>query len=462
MNKCIYCGIDHDLSESDIIPDALTNARILNRNVCRIEHNNKFSDMFESKVIDALSFITNELDIKSSKGKNYARYDALVTIEGIDYKLKSHGNNEIFNGRVLKSVDNTQMISSYDKAVKIAKDEKKVQPLDVNTIEIVKKISINSEIFFDVSLYRMLSKIAFEWYCSRNSLSGYYSEFNDIIKFITTGEGTNPVSIIQEEKIYEMLDQQVNLGSHTLFAFEKEDGEIDVIISLFGLLMYRVKVTKKRPDICKNNFLYTELRTDSSRIELMHHSYDEAKQKFLEIFSPNNFKRVGEVNGITIMIPKVLVSIPNVKLYLVWFNLARYFITVDDDSVMPNERLNKIFLTQLEKITQAFTLQKKSIKRFVSETFYQGHEKIRLNPDTSNKKSVVLFYAVYLIGKSKEEVLDDSILQKILKNGLANLNVETLIVDDEMENRLKQIMMEDVKYSDVLEIGAEKVMNWQN
>lgn len=108
MNKCIYCGIDHDLSESDIIPDALTNARILNRNVCRIEHNNKFSDMFESKVIDALSFITNELDIKSSKGKKYAPYEAVVTIEGTDYNLKLHGDNEIFNGRVLKSVDNTQ------------------------------------------------------------------------------------------------------------------------------------------------------------------------------------------------------------------------------------------------------------------------------------------------------------------------------------------------------------------
>lgn len=123
MNKCIYCGIDHDLSESDIIPDALTNARILNRNVCRIEHNNKFSDMFESKVIDALSFITNEFDIKSSKGKKYAPYEAVVTIEGTDYNLKPHGDNEIFNGRVLKSADNTQMISSYDKAVKIAKDE---------------------------------------------------------------------------------------------------------------------------------------------------------------------------------------------------------------------------------------------------------------------------------------------------------------------------------------------------
>ena len=72
--KCIYCGKNHDLSESDIIPDALTNARIFNNNVCRIEHNNRFSDMFESKVIEALAFITNELDIKSSKGKNYASY----------------------------------------------------------------------------------------------------------------------------------------------------------------------------------------------------------------------------------------------------------------------------------------------------------------------------------------------------------------------------------------------------
>ena len=79
--------------------------------------------------------------------------------------MKLHGDNEIFDGRVLKSVDNTQMISSYDKAVKIAKDEKKVKPLDVNTIEMEKKIIISNEIFFDISMYRMLSKIAFEWYC---------------------------------------------------------------------------------------------------------------------------------------------------------------------------------------------------------------------------------------------------------------------------------------------------------
>lgn len=118
-SKCIYCGKDHSLSESDIIPDALTNARILNRNVCGIEHNNRFSDMFESKVIDALAFITNELDIKSSKGKKYASYDAVITVEGTDYNLKLHGDNEIFNG--MGRLENYVQFQ-IKKAINIAKE----------------------------------------------------------------------------------------------------------------------------------------------------------------------------------------------------------------------------------------------------------------------------------------------------------------------------------------------------
>ena len=303
--KFIYCGNDYDLSESDIIPDALTNARILNKNVCRIEHNNKLSDMFESKVIDTLAFITNELDIKSSKAKKYAAYDAVLTIEGIDYNLKLHGDKEIFNGKVIKSSDNKHMISSYDKAVEIAKDKSKVQLLDINAIEIEKTVRINNEIFFDVSMYRMLSKIAFEWYCSKNNISGDYSKFSNIVEFITTGKGTNPISIIQEEKIYNMIDQVVNLGSHTLVAFEKEDGEIDVIISLFGLLMYRVVVTQKKPSICMYNFLYTELRTDSSRKEIVHQSVNEAQQTFDEMLNSDNFVCTDIIiDGKNVMVPK--------------------------------------------------------------------------------------------------------------------------------------------------------------
>ena len=53
-------------------------------------------------------------------------------------------------------------------------------------------------------------------------------------------------------------------------------------------------------------------------------------------------------------------------------------------------------------------------------------------------------------------------MQKILKEGLECAADAEFIVDDEMENKLKNIMMSDKNYSDVLEKGAEKVKNWQN
>lgn len=461
-NKCIYCGRTDDLSESDIIPDALTNARILNKNVCRIEHNNKFSDMFESKVIKELAFITNELDIKSSKGKKYASYDAIVTIEGTDYDLSMHGDNEIFNGRVLKSADKSQMISSYEKAVKIAGDESKVQPLDVNHIEIEKRVRINNEIFFDASMYRMLAKIAFEWYCAKNNVIGYYQEFNEIVTFITTGRGENPVSIIQEAELYKILDKQVNLGSHTLFAFETSDGEIDVIVSLFGLLLYRIIVTKKKPACCKQNFLFTELRIDSSRKEIMHQSVAEAENCFFDFLNSNNFQEVINIGGLKILIQKQFENTSDIVLYPFLFNMIKCFDGIRNDAKVPNENVNKIILEQLKNIIQASTLQKKSIKRFVNEMFSEGHKPIQINPHTSNKKYTVLFYAIYLIGLSNEDELGDKVLQKILKEGFPCENDGKVIINDEMEIKLKNIILETENYSDILEKGANRVKNWNN
>lgn len=207
-NQCIYCGATKDLSESDIIPDALTNARIINKNVCRVAHNNRFSDLFESKVISALSFIANELDIKSRKGKHYAAYNVTVKIDGESYKTNLHSGNSIFDGRVLKSTDNKHMIGSYDTIVKIAKDEHLVQPIDVNQIEIEKQIKIDTAIFYDSAMYRMIAKIAYEWYCAKNNIVGYHSEFENIVSYIISGSGTSPVSIIQTDSIYKILSEQ--------------------------------------------------------------------------------------------------------------------------------------------------------------------------------------------------------------------------------------------------------------
>lgn len=140
-NGCIYCGITEDLSKSDIIPDALTNAKIINPNVCRIEHNNKFSDMFEDEVIKKLVLITNELDIKSSKGKRYASYKAIITVGDIDYNIKMSSETELFGGnKKMRSVDGKYLLGPIHEIKKIkAADHTNVREIDVNQIEIEKR-----------------------------------------------------------------------------------------------------------------------------------------------------------------------------------------------------------------------------------------------------------------------------------------------------------------------------------
>lgn len=282
-NACIYCG-STQTSESDIIPDALTNARILNKNVCKTEHNNKFSDLFESEVIESLALITNTLDIKSHKGKNYAAYPAKVEIDGIEYSTKMVSEKELFDGRkVLVSTDKKYKLGSLEKVNQMAKDPQQVSVVDINKTFINERVEIKLEIFFSEKMFRMISKIAYEWYCSKNNISGFCKEFENIVKYITEGDGENPVTIVQNQELYDYYEKQVSLGSHSLFCFI-DNGQVNVIVALFGIAMYRVLVADTVPAYCKNNFMYIELRTDSSRKEAVHLSDEEAEKFFHEYF----------------------------------------------------------------------------------------------------------------------------------------------------------------------------------
>lgn len=77
MKKCVYCNRSVDdgieISESDIIPDSLTNKKILLKSVCKIEHNNEFGETFESEIINKFARERNYLGIKN-KGKKLPSY----------------------------------------------------------------------------------------------------------------------------------------------------------------------------------------------------------------------------------------------------------------------------------------------------------------------------------------------------------------------------------------------------
>ncbi len=311
-------------------------------------------------------------------------------------------------------------------------------------------------------MYRMLSKIAFEWYCAKNNVTDYYQEFDNIITFITTGEGENPVSIIQKSELYEAFNHQMALGSHTLVAFETDNGEINVIISLFGLLIYRVIVTKNKPEICKQNFLFVELRTDSSRREITHKSVNDAIQCFNDFLSSDKNYEFTMQFGIKLVIPKSLKQTIAVKLYAFLFDMIKYLANRNDDVQVTNENLNRIFCHQLNNITQASILHKKSIKRFVNDNFSDGHMPIQINPHTSNKKSAMLFYVVYLIGMSGVTELDDDVFQRIVREGLPYTNGEELIISDEIEKQFKEQILNNKNYSEILEKGADIVKKWNN
>ena len=105
--KCIYCGTSKDLSDSDIIPDALTASRIINKCVCHVEHNSGMTKKFESEVAEKLAFLLNYLNIKSKKSNHFPTYEADYVIAGIRYHdkkvVKEH---DFINKKILWSENN--------------------------------------------------------------------------------------------------------------------------------------------------------------------------------------------------------------------------------------------------------------------------------------------------------------------------------------------------------------------
>ena len=70
----------------------------------------------------------------------------------------------------------------------------------------------------------------------------------------------------------------------------------------------------------------------------------------------------------------------------------------------------------------------------------------------------MLLYFVFLVGKMKEELTDYSV-HKLGKNEFALS--ENIIVTDELEEQMKEKIITDDKYSEILERGARLIKKWQ-
>lgn len=450
--QCIYCGVANDLSKSDIIPDALTNAKIINPNVCRIEHNNKFSDLFEDEVIRKLALITNELDIKSSKSKKYATYPTQINVNGTEYSTKISSETELFRNKKMRSVDGKYLFGPIEEIKKIKDaNDKNITQIDVNQIEIEKKVNIDLSVFFSDSMYRLMAKIAFEWYCLQNDISGKVKAFEPIIQFITNGIGENMVTIVGNVELYSRLKELTNFGSHTLLSYVAKDNSVNVLVSLFGIAIYNIKICDSVIYECRNNVILQELTLDAKRVQFKFDTFEN----FIHNFH-NKFTEVEWGNGIKVKIPK---DTTDVIIHYQLFYGTNYPLFQGDLQCVnkPNEKIMNLIIKNVEDTLQSSAITLRGLKRFVKERFNSFDEEIKLNPKGTDKKAVFMFYLLFIIGQSNGAIKGLHDLNKVLKDKFSG---ETIGINDDVIYKLNDEIFSTEDYSEIILKGAKTINSW--
>jgi len=275
IKKCIYCNLSEadgiKLSKSDIIPDALCNRSLINNRVCKIKHNSEFSNSFESIVIGAFDFLRNKLGLKN-KDKKIPQYKAKVRINDKLFTKKINRKENFFKG-VAVSVDNIEGKTLFGPIQDFKSNKKfnsqELEEYSLNSLNMIEEVDLNISIFFKSEMLRLAAKIGYEWYCKILDLNGVSEERKEIIDFILNKNGSEGiVEIVNNKVMYNMLTPQLNLGTHSLCKYDSIDGNSYIIYSFFGLIYYKIKITKHNK-ICE----------DANLIEFYGIRYDGSETK---------------------------------------------------------------------------------------------------------------------------------------------------------------------------------------
>lgn len=438
--KCIYCGRGVsdgiELSESDIIPDALTNAKIRFKNVCRIDHNNKFSDLFESRVIEEFSYIRNRFNIKG-KNKVYPFVNKTIKFQGKSYIVKTRDKKSVFGKKIVKSECGNFLMGPLEELRKKNK-YKNIEQVDINEIEHEEEFIFNTGICVSSEMYRLVAKIAYEWYCKINNINDKKEIFTEIIDYITTGryrDQNELVSIILDNELYVILSSKCINGSHFLACYIDECETCCVLVSIFGIVAYKIKLFKVSD---YNNYKYNFFEELSVTGE---------KKKVLDSALKD------EDIGLVIEDIKNFLKIEN-QVFMA--GLKRHLNTIDYIDYKDNVKiLVDIISNNLKNVLSYSTIDRKVLQRFVDE--YNLIDHLNINDKSLNPEFWFLFYIVYLIGDSKNESINIHIVNELVVakydkvfNGEYGSNKNNII-------KLKEVIYSNENYREVINRGAKLI-----
>ena len=179
--------------------------------------------------------------------------------------IKKH---DFLNRKILWNEEKKAAFGPYEKVKKIAQSkngkEKDVKQVDINMQIIASHISLNVDVFFGEAMHRQVAKIAYEWYCLKNKVEDRYHDFSDIIDYILNGNNNQVVKMVTDETLLAQFQDFCNNGSHCIMAYlDYEDG-ISVLVDMFGVAVYDVKVCRHIPDFCKYNCALQKINIDGT------------------------------------------------------------------------------------------------------------------------------------------------------------------------------------------------------
>ena len=110
--------------------------------------------------------------------------------------------------------------------------------VEVSRVDDLRELLISKEVL------HAIAKIGYEWHCNRHGIESYdQGKYKDIVEYILTQESESPlVELVISQFAYVLLDSHARTGSNMAFEYDDEDGFTYVIFSLFGVLMYKVRI----------------------------------------------------------------------------------------------------------------------------------------------------------------------------------------------------------------------------
>lgn len=283
---CIYCD-SNDLTDSDIIPYAITEAKIIKRFVCS-KHNSHTNNEFEKKVIKELDVFRKTMGLKTRDGNEIKIKTKMVLGEDqfdISYSDYSflHEKQQFFkDGKIIFRPGTNKPVKGLIELYKYYPEYKDIVPGFITKHN-------PYELFGSEEMFRTVSKIAYEWHCCKNNIDSCHDRYKEIIDYIIDGKECSKcnVELVDDAFIYNAIgDVILEVGTNAIYEYVDKEGQCVVVFFLWNVIAYKVIVgTGFQPTVSFSLLNDIELyNIDGSKVE-----------KTFGVYSFNNAYQVNSI-----------------------------------------------------------------------------------------------------------------------------------------------------------------------